>query len=181
MTTLDQITQTLIDLRKQAESSDMNKAHLFAQVKAGKLYVEEYGTFADYCESIGYTRQFVYMLIRIHQEPQVQQAQPEIGTFAANAIVSVIKHIPVEIQRECVCNLVNYAKEHTAKETSDRCQQEKLIHAKPEPSEPDTMTLAIALAKQTKLLQRKSDLEAELDEINKDLSELYQIIKELSA
>lgn len=179
VTSLEQITQTLIDLRKQTEAADMQKAELFAQVKNGKLYVEEYDTFADYCESIGYTRQYVYMLIRIYNLPIVGEAQPEIGTMAANAIVSIAKKLKL-INSE-IAKLIGYAKEHTAKETADHCQQVKLIVQTSEPNESDELTLPKALAKQTQLLQRRGDLESELDEINKELHELGQIIQDLSA
>lgn len=178
VTSLEQITQTLVDLRKQTEGADMQKAKLFAQVKNEKLYIEEYDTFADYCESIGYTRQYVYMLIRIYNLPIVSEAQPEIGTMAANAIVSIAKKL--KLINSQISELIGYAKEHTAKETADHCQQVSLIAQTGKPGESGELALPKALARQTQLLQRKSDLESELDEINKELSELNQIIRDLS-
>lgn len=182
MTTLQEITQKLTELRKQSEALDMEKAELFSIVKDEGLYKDGYETFANYCESIGYTRQYVYMLIRIYQNEAISEAQPEIGTMAANAIVSVANEL--ELNDDAVAELIEYGREHTARETADYCQTVKLAaetaNSNGEATE-EILTLATALAQQTRLLQRKGDLESELVEINDELNKLFDIIRELSA
>ena len=179
MTTLAEITQKLTELRQQTEATDMEKAELFSIVKDEKLYRDGYETFSNYCESIGYTRQYVYMLIRIYQNETISEAQPGIGTMAANAIVSTANEL--ELDDAQVTELVDYAKDHTARETSDYCQAVKLASQTPASQPDNVLTLAKALAQQTKLLQRKSDLESELVEINDELNKLFDIIRKLSS
>ena len=179
---LERITDQLIELRTQSESVAMQQARLFAQVKNEKLYDGIYSSFSGYCEHIGYTRQHVYSLIRIYEQETVRQAHNDIGTMAANAIVSAIATLPELEQEQAASELITFARSHSAGETVAKAQSVKAQasqeQGETEQSEP---TLESVLTHKSKLLQRKADLLAEISAIETELAELEQAILELAA
>ena len=173
---LDQITKRLAELRTQTETVSMEVAELFAEVKREKLYADAYGTFAHFCESIGYTRQHVYSLLRIEAIPEIKAAHADIGTMAANAIASAAKTVTVEK----VAELVDYAKTASAHKVIIACKAAKAEMETPAAAQNEPENLPNVLARQRRLLQEKSDVEARLADINTELADVYEIVKRLT-
>ena len=173
---LDQITKRLSELRTQTESADMEKAELFAVVKHEKMYADAYGTFAHFCESIGYTRQHVYSLLRIEAIPEIKAAHADIGTMAANAIASAAKTVTADK----VVELLDYAKSGaSAHKVIIACKAAK-AEMLPAAAQDEPETLQTTLVRQRRLLQEKSDVEARLADINTELADVYEIVKRLT-
>jgi hypothetical protein len=172
-----QITEQLIDLRKQTESTDMSKAALFSDVKATEGYKEKYGTFGAFCEHVGYHRTYVYAILRAYSNPVVCAVYSDIGALAAQTIAKADKVLP----QAQIVELCELAKEHNSsvvlREVKKRKAQAQ-ASATPEATEQKEPSTRDLLEEKSGLLARKSDLALELAEIDNRLAVLEKQISE---
>jgi hypothetical protein len=166
------IANELTGLREESDRLGMRAASLFARVKNEKLFKAEFGSFRAFCEYTTWHFTTVYSLIAIYENPALKEAYPVIGQLKA------IKLSKSGLQGEALQDMIEYAKEHTAKELG-----EALKAGKPEaqPEQPKEESLEDKLERQSMLLARKAELEQELQEIMSELASLTKEVQLLAA
>jgi DNA-binding transcriptional MerR regulator len=102
-------------------------------------------------------------------------------TNTTSPVIGQLKAIKLSksgLQGEALQDMIEYAKEHTAKELG-----EALKAGKPEqqPEEPKEESLEDKLERQSMLLARKAELEQELQEIMSELASLTKEVQLLAA
>lgn len=179
LSNLDAITEALASMRQESESLDMVKAELFSVVKEDKLYKADFGTFARYCDSVGYHRVTVYHLIRCYNCSAVNQAYAELGQMRAMAIAKSDK----VLDADAIAELVEFATQDgvSAREVLAKVKEEKaLVQSADNPKEEKAPTLKNLLETKTALMSRRDLLKAQLSEVESELAELEAEILKLA-
>jgi len=184
---LDTIAERLIELRKQTEALDMQKARLFKRVKDEDLYKEQFETFAAFCEHVGYHRSTVYTLIRCYEQEAVRVAYTDIGALAAKQIERAarkLEKVAPDTADDTVAGLIEFAKENPSSATREHVK-DTVAEAEGDSDEPEAEAaeednLKALLNRKSELLNRKSDLEQRIAKITSELSKVEEKIDELS-
>lgn len=166
---LQDITIELVAMRKTSASDDMRKAELFAQVKEEKLYKEDHDTFANFCDSVGYHRSSVYLLVRCWQEEKIRNVYTKIGSLKSHMIMKAQKHI-TENEFDAMIAFALTSNASDVKAEIDRIKAEKLIDVEIEPEADEDLR---------KLMERKGQLLTEKRELEREIGLIDQVLNEL--
>lgn len=174
---LDAISTALASMQQESESRDMLKAELFSVVKEDKLYKKDFGTFARYCDSVGYHRVTVYNLVRCYNCSIVNQNYSALGQMRAMAIAKSDK----VLDADAIADLVEYAVQPgvSAREVLAKVKEEK-AKVQGAGEEEETPSLKNLLESKTALMSKRDALKANLAEVESELSELEKEILKLA-
>jgi hypothetical protein len=196
--TIQQATAELIELRDAGRKLTLRKARLLSLVKRFKLYEDLEGveSFSAYCDKIDYARGYAYKLARVWESDAARQSFMRLGIKRADRVEWLERKLAkagldeAEVESE-VESFVEYANRHTASDTVSHSKdvlesftQEADADADAEElsvEQLDAMTLEEVLTLKEHLIERKGDLEKQIEELKESRREIIDALDEIDA